>query len=177
MQRPIALPRMPASASGVSTQRFSPNRSRSPAVARKTPPARPTSSPMTMTVSSRSSSMCSASFTASTRNSSAIPALAQVRRREDVGVVEDELRIRVRLGLGRRDPLPHRLERLVLDLLRDRVVEHAEAAEIRVVPADTLVALFFLDAVEIDVGARIIGGRMRGGAVRDRLDERRPAPG
>src|SRR5436853_5822381 len=177
MQSPTALPRSPASASGVSTQRFSPNRSRSPAVARNTPPARPTSSPMTVTVSCRSSSMCSASFTASTRKSSAIPALAQVRRREDIGVVEDELGIRLGLRLGIGDPLPHRLERLVLDLLGGRVVEHAEPPEIGVVAPDALVALLLLDAIEVDVRARIVGGRVRGGAVGDGLDERRPTAG
>src|SRR5438132_2799456 len=170
MQSPTALPRMPASARGVSTQRFSPNRSRSPAVARKTPPARPTSSPMTMTLSSRLSSMCSASFTASTRKSSAIPALAQVRRRENVGVVEDEPGIRLRLGLGLRNSLPHRLERLALDLPGGRVVEHAEPPEIGVVATDALVALLLLDAIEVDVGARVVGSRVRRRAIRDRLD-------
>src|SRR4051794_35164831 len=175
MQSPTALPRIPASASGVSTQRFSPKRSRSPAVARKTPPARPTSSPMTITVSSRASSTWKPSLIASTMKSSGIPALAEVRRREDVGVVEHELRIGLRLGLRLGDPLPHRFERLVLDLLGGRVVEHAEPAEIRVVAADALVALLLLDAVEIDVGARIVGRRVRRGAVRDGLDERRPA--
>src|SRR5690242_18826905 len=158
MQSPTAPPRIPASASGVSTQRFSPKRSRSPAVARNTPPARPTSSPRTMRLSSRSSSTWSASFTASTRKSSAIPALAEVRRREDVGVVEDELGIRLGLRLRRRDPLPHRLERLVLALLRRRVVEDAESPEIRVVAADALIALLLLDAVEVDVRPRIVGG-------------------
>src|SRR5438034_6640330 len=133
MQRPTAAPRMPASASGVSKQRFGPNLSSRPAVARKTPPARPTSSPITITVSSRASSTWSASFTASTRNFSAIPALAEIRRREDVRVVEDELRIGLRLSLGLGDSPPHGLERLVLDLLGGRVVEHAEAAEIGVV--------------------------------------------
>src|SRR5438445_605321 len=148
MQSPTALPRIPASASGVSTQRFSPKRSRSPAVARKTPPARPTSSPMTMTVSSRSSSTCSASFTASTRKSSAIPALPKVGRREDVGVVEDQLGIRLRLGLGGRDSLPHHLERLVLDLLGHGVVEHAEPPEVALVAADAFVPLLLLDPRE-----------------------------
>src|SRR5262245_10434825 len=117
MQRPIALPRIAASASGVSTQRFSPKRSRSPAVARKTPPARPTSSPMTITASSRASSTWKPSLIASTMKSSAIPALPDVRGRQDVRVVEHELGIGLRLGLGLGDPLPHRLERLVLDLL------------------------------------------------------------
>src|SRR6266566_6808831 len=175
MQSPTALPRIPASASGVSTQRFSPNRSRSPAVARKTPPARPTSSPITITVSSRASSTWSASFTASTRNFSAIPALAEIRRRKDVGVLEDELGIRVGFGFRLGDALPDQLERLVLDHLRGRVVEHAEAAEIRVVAADALVALLLLDAVEVDVRGRVVGGRVRSRSVRDRLDERRPA--
>src|SRR5439155_8688564 len=174
MQSPTALPRIPASASGVSTQRFSPKRSRSPAVARKTPPARPTSSPMTMTVSSRSSSTCSASFTASTRKSSAIPALSEVRRREDVSIVEDELGIRLGLRLGLGDSLPHRLERLVLDLPGGRVVEHTEPPEIGVVAPNALVALLLLDAIEVDVRARVVGCRVRGGPVRDGLDERRP---
>src|SRR5436190_15505120 len=153
MHSPTAPPRIPASASGVSTQRFSPKRSRSPAVARNTPPARPTSSPMTITVSSRSSSTWSASLTASTRNFSAIPALAHVRRRQDVGVVENELGVRLRLGLGRRDSPPHRLERLVLDLLGDRVVQDAKPAEVGVVAAHALVALLLLDALEVDVRA------------------------
>src|SRR5512142_2591189 len=133
MQSPTALPRIPASASGVSTQRFSPKRSRRPAVARKTPPARPTSSPMTMTLSSRSSSTWKPSLIASTMNSSAIPALTHVRRRKDVGVVEDELGIGLGLRLRRGDPLPHRLERLALDLLGGRVVEDAEPPEVGVV--------------------------------------------
>src|SRR5438477_1009576 len=173
MQSPMALPRIPASASGVSTQRFSPKRSRSPAVARKTPPARPTSSPMTMTVSSRSSSTCSASFTASTRKSSAIPALPKVRRREDVGVVEDQLGIRLRLGLGGRYSLPHLLKRLFLDLLGHGVVEHAEPPEVALVAADAFVALLLLDAVEVDVRARVVGRCVRRSAVGDGLDERR----
>src|SRR5215475_9842895 len=175
MQRPTAVPRMPASASGVSTQRFSPNRSRRPAVARKTPPARPTSSPITITVSSRASSTWKPSLIASTMKSSGIPALAQVRRREDVRVVEDKLGIGLGLRLGRGDSLSHRLERLVLDLLGRRVVQDAEPVEVALVAADALVALLLLDAVEVDVGARVVGRCVRSGAVRDRLDERRAA--
>src|SRR3954471_24540121 len=109
MQRPTAVPRIPASASGVSTQRSGPNRSRSPAVARKTPPALPTSSPITSTESSRASSVWSASFTASSSVSSAI---AEPRRRVHVRVLEDQLGIGRRLGLGRGDTLAHRLRSL-----------------------------------------------------------------
>src|SRR6476469_5137217 len=139
MQSPIALPRIPASASGVSTQRFSPKRPRSPAVARNTPPARPTSSPMTMTESSRASSTWKPSLIASTMKSSAIPALPEVRRRHDIGVVEDKLRIGVRLGLGLRDPGAHQLERVVSDLLSGGTVENAERAEVALVATHALV--------------------------------------
>src|SRR6185312_5332647 len=98
-------------------------------VARKTPPARPTSSPITITVSSRASSTWKPSLIASTMKSSrvsAIPALAEGRRGEDVGVVEDELGIGLRLGLRLCNAGAHRLERLVLDLLGGRIVQHAE---------------------------------------------------
>src|SRR5439155_24945778 len=138
-----------ASASGVSTQRFSPNLSRSPAVARKTPPARPTSSPMTITESSRASSTWKPSLMASTMKSSAIPALPHVRRRQDVRVVEDELRIGVGLGLRLRDPGFHESERVVLDLLHGRVVEDAKVAEVALVAPDALVLALLLDALHV----------------------------
>src|SRR5947208_8685855 len=119
MQSPTAPPRIPASASGVSTQRSAPKRSRSPAVARKTPPARPTSSPSTITVPSRSSSEWSASFTASTKYMSAKLAsedaaqLGEVgrerRRRARVGVLEQERDVGVGLGLRLGDSLAHRV--------------------------------------------------------------------
>src|SRR5690349_3383641 len=136
MHNPTAVPRIPASASGVSTQRFSPKRSRRPAVARNTPPARPTSSPMTITESSRASSTCSASFTASTRSLSAKPAVFQVRRWVDVCVLEHELRIGVRLRLGLGDPLPHHLGGLCLDLRLELVAEEAEAAQVALVATE-----------------------------------------
>src|SRR5438093_2759804 len=66
MASPRELPMMPPSASGVSTTRSGPKRSRSPRVVRKTPPSRPTSSPSRMTRSSLSISKASASRMAST---------------------------------------------------------------------------------------------------------------
>src|SRR5207247_10305181 len=106
MQRPTAVPRIPASASGVSTHRSAPNLSRSPAVARKTPPAQPTSSPITSTESSRPSSVWKASLIASTSVSSAIEQLPQLsklgregRRRRGVGMFEQQPDIGRRLGL------------------------------------------------------------------------------
>src|SRR5919198_6108758 len=133
MQRPTALPRIPASASGVSTHRSGPNRSSRPAVARKTPPARATSSPMTRTDSSRSSSTWNASLIASTMLSSGTedpPQLLQVGaergRRVGICVLEDELRVGRRLGLGLRDPAAHELLRLGAHLLGTTRIEHAE---------------------------------------------------
>src|SRR6476646_4700586 len=174
MQRPMAVPRMPASASGVSTHRDSPKRSSKPAVARKTPPARPTSSPMTMTSSSRSSSTWKASLIASTMRSSATPTLAQVGRRRYVGVVEDQTRIGIGLRLGGGDSCAHELGRLGLDRRVELVTEDAETTEVALVAADALVSLLFLDALEIDVCARVVGSRVRRRAVAHGFDERRP---
>src|SRR5690606_31796569 len=64
---PTARPPRAVSASGVSITRFRPNCSRSPSVARKTPPLTPTSSPSTTTLSSSRMARCRARLTASTR--------------------------------------------------------------------------------------------------------------
>src|SRR6188472_607814 len=152
MQSPIAVPRIPASASGVSTQRSAPKRSSRPAVARKTPPARPTSSPITSTESSRASSVCSASFTASSKVSSAKPALPQRRRWIDVRVLEDQLGIRRRLGLGGGDPLAHHIGGLGAHGLDRRLVEQPGPLEVPLVTPQTLVLLLLLDPLRIDVG-------------------------
>src|SRR5688572_20024576 len=183
MQSPTAEPRMPASARGVSTQRSAPKRSRSPAVARKTPPARPTSSPRTSTSASRSISTCSASLTASTRKSSAKdpPQLGEVRgeRLGRVGerVLEHEADVGGRLGLGRGDPGAHHVGRLRLDLLLELVRQGAHAAQVALVAAQALVRALLIDAVEVDVRLGVVGGRVRRGAVADRLDEGRPLAG
>src|SRR6266542_1652410 len=152
MARPTAVPRMPASASGVSTQRSGPKRSRSPAVARKTPPARPTSSPMTITVPSRSISPWRASLTASTR------VLL------DIGVSGHELGIGLGQGLGG-------------GYFGQLVVEDADPAEVALVTAETLVLPLALDAIGVDVRARVVGRRVRRATVGDRLDESRALAG
>src|SRR4051812_17718377 len=145
MQRPTALPRIPASARGVSTQRSAPKRSRSPAVARKTPPARPTSSPSTITFGSRPSSTWKASLIASTRVSSGIEDPSQLgevgverRRGVDIRVLEYEARIRRRLGLGLCDPGAHQIYRLRAHGLRCLVREQPLAPQVRLVAAEAL---------------------------------------
>src|SRR5438874_1020509 len=164
-QRPTAAPSMPASASGVSTQRSGPKRSRRPAVARKTPPARPTSSPITSTDSSRASSVWRASFTASTSVSSATVCILRdhrgdLARRIRVRVLEHEPRIRRRLGLRLGDPGPHRLLRLAAHARDECVVEHAPLAQLRLEPPHALTAALLLDAILVDVRARVVGGRV-----------------
>src|SRR5712691_10059368 len=181
MQRPTAVPRIPASASGVSTQRSAPKRSRRPAVARKTPPDRPTSSPRTNTESSRASSVWKQSLIASIMSSSATGApentaqlgeIARERRwRVHVRVLEHEPDVGVGLRLSLRDSEAHRLERLCLDLRLEVVVQHGVLAEIPLVASEALVALLRLDALEVDVRAWIVSRRVRRRAVAHRLDE------
>src|SRR5262249_19228504 len=164
MQSPIAAPRMPASASGVSTQRSAPKRSRSPAVARKTPPARPTSSPITSTESSRASSTWNASLIASTIRSSAKVAsqnaaeLVEVARepcrRVRVRVLEHERDVRVGRRLCVGDAGAHRFQRFILDRLVELVAEDAEPPQVALVAAEALILALLLDALEIDVRAR-----------------------
>src|SRR4051794_28810561 len=154
MQRPTAVPMIPASASGVSTQRSAPKRSRSPAVARKTPPARPTSSPMTITSGSRSSSTWKASLIASTRSFSATGAsedaaqlgevVGEPGRRVAVRVLEDEPDVGGRLGLRGGDAGAHDVGRLGADLLGGLVREDAEALEVALVAAEALAAPLLL---------------------------------
>src|SRR5215470_3291305 len=71
---PTAVPTMPFSASGVSSTRSSPNSACNPSVARNTPPALPTSSPITMTRGFSRRATASASRTACTMVSSAMTA-------------------------------------------------------------------------------------------------------
>ena len=92
-------------------------------------------------------------------------------------MLEDERRIRRRLGLGGRDPGAHELERLLPDLLGLLVREDAGTEEIPLVPAHALVLARFLDTLVVDVDRGVVGGRVRRGAVRDGLDERRPVAG
>src|SRR4029077_893761 len=110
---PIEVPTIWLSVSGVSITRSSPNSAQRPSVARKTPPFLPTSSPSTMTVSSRSISSRMPSRIASMKVLSAIsrrasrPSLAGAPGRWLLGrpvLGVDPLhrgrRLRIRLGLG-----------------------------------------------------------------------------
>src|SRR2546423_2290525 len=150
MQRPTAAPRIPASASGVAKQRSGPKRSRSPAVARKTPPARLTSSPITSTDGSRPSSTCNASLTASTMLRSATddpPQLVEIGTercgRIDVRVYEQKLGVGSRLGLRRRDPRTHRVGRLGADRLCQFVGQDPRTPQVALATPHALAPLLF----------------------------------
>src|SRR5436190_16693449 len=129
MHKPTAAPRIPASASGVSKQRSGPKRSRSPAVARNTPPARPTSSPITNTDGSRSSSTLKQSLIASTMESSAkcppqlLEVRAEGRRWIGVRVRKEQLDVGRRLRLRRCDARAQRVSSLCADRGGEVVVQ------------------------------------------------------
>src|SRR5215467_4353798 len=106
---------MSPSASGVSRTRSAPKRSRSPSVARNTPPSAPTSSPNTSTEASSDIARASARLTAWTRVISGMTAsptrqverrlalLDEILRQALVGEIEHRLgrlRRRGKIGLG-----------------------------------------------------------------------------
>src|ERR1700704_2157119 len=156
MHSPTAPPSRPASASGVSKQRSGPKRSRSPAVARNTPPARPTSSPITITDGSRSSSTWRQSLIASTMDSSAKdpPELVEVGgeggRWIRVRVLEQQAKVRRRLRFGRNDRFAHGVRRLRADRRRQVVMEDPRTAQVALEATDALALLLLLDTLEID---------------------------
>src|SRR5207253_4199100 len=155
MQRPTAVPRIPASASGVSTQRSTPKRSRRPAVARKPPPARPTSSPITSTDGSRSSSTWKQSLIASTIESSAKrpPQLVEIPaergRRIDVGVREQEVHVGGRFSFRRGDPRTHRVGRFRTDRRREIVVQDPRSPQIALEADEAFSLRFLFDSLEV----------------------------
>src|SRR5438094_5182835 len=167
MQSPTALPRIPASASGVSKQRSGPKRSRRPAVARKTPPARPTSSPITITEGSRSSSTWNPSLIASTIESSAKcpPELLEIRgergRGIDIGVREEQVDVRCGLHFRGGDSGAHRFDRLAVDRLGEIVVEDPRPPQVALEAAEAFTVLLLLAPRTIGVGRRIVCRRVR----------------
>ena len=78
-------------------------------------------------------------------------------------MLEEQPDVCVGLSLGLGDAGAHHVRRFILDRLVELVAENAEPAEIALVAAETLVLLLLLDPLEIDVRARIVGGRMRRG--------------
>src|SRR5574342_514157 len=196
---PTAVPMMPPSARGVSMTRSWPNSSCSPCVARKTPPKRPTSSPITTTLGSRRISRRRASFTAwmtlrvGTVSPLAIAAdarvlgqggaqllelLALLPQRPGVDVVEEGLKRRLLLeGLGLGQGLLDLLPGLGLEARVLPVGKGPAGLQVQPHPPDGVLPLPGLEQLRRPVGLGVVGGGVPLHAVGDALEERRPLAG
>src|ERR671917_2275939 len=99
-ESPMAAPTIKLSATGVSITRVGPNSSWSPCVTRNTPPARPTSSPITITLSSERISSARPSWMACNRFFSAISLTLRVDAFERLFGVGEGCFFRVVARLG-----------------------------------------------------------------------------
>src|SRR5512143_2374801 len=179
---PIAMPRMPPSFSGVSITRSGPNRRSNPSVARKTPPSRPTSSPRTQTDGSRAISVASASLIALISVTSAIASplpgeqgialLCEMPGNSGVDILEHAGQRNGRRPFRRLDRPAHGLLRS--RLLPGRVLEQAPSLEERGEAPDRVLPAPGRHLLFGPVDRRIIGGRVRPEAIRERLDQRPP---
>src|SRR5581483_1724340 len=163
---PIAVPTMFDSASGVSITRSSPNSASSPSVALKTPPFRPTSSPSTITRSSRAISSRRAERTASITVivAIAIPPFSPpgpAPRSAGVHVPEDRFRRRIRRALGELggviDLALHAADRL----FQQRVVQQPHLAQIVAEARERLALPPLLHLLARAIGAVVVIAGMR----------------
>ena len=177
---------MPASASGVSTQRSGPNSSSRPSVARKTPPRLATSSPSTITESSRAISWRSPSFTACDERPHGhvsvsrrrVAVAAERARRQRVGRVEDLPSGRDPAGIPRsRSPSSISASASSPDLADRPIVEHAELPQLALEAAEALPLSRRPELRRVHVAAGVVGGGVGRAAEGDRLDELRPFAG
>src|SRR5216684_2582872 len=178
MARPTAAPAITPSDSGVSMTRFAPCLAKRPSVARNTPPLRPTSSPNTTTRLSRAISSVRAWFTASTTVSSAMAILGEafelpLQARGSAGVDLAEIEVRVgRAFLLRLVPRDTELLfDLFLDPLQGRLVHHPARGEMQLHPAQRVAVHPQVVQLARLVATRVVGGRVKPEAVRDRFDQ------
>src|SRR3990172_9558048 len=182
---PIAMPTIPTSFSGVSITRSGPNRRSNPSVARNTPPPRPMSSPRRQTDGSRAISVASASLTALINVTSAIASpLPGEQGVALLGEVPWDFRVDVLEQAGQRHGgrTLRRLDRLAYGLLRcrllrGRVLEQAPPFEERGEPPDRVLRAPRRHLLLRPVDGRVVGGRVRPEAIRQRLDHRALLPG
>src|SRR6185436_11798588 len=183
---PTATPAIAVSASGVSITRSGPKRCWRPAVARKTPPFAPTSSPSTTTDSSRSSSWASAMLTASMRFFSAMgiffaqangkrPLLLERLGHLRVQVIEHVLGRPRGRGFVRGHRLRHLAGALVLQRLLLVLVPVAVLRQVIAQPRDRLDLPRRVHAFGVAVARRVVGRRVIAQAIAHRFDERGPA--
>src|SRR5918997_5545510 len=167
-ESPMAAPAIKLSASGVSSTLEGPNSSWSPCVTRKTPPARPTSSPMTMTVSSARISSASPSWMACKRFFSAISLTLRVDALERLfGVgVGRFFRVVARLGDLGFDP--------TLDLFLPVLIEEAVLHQVLLEADYRVLQPPLLDLLALAIPAVVVVRGVRRHAVGTGLDQGRP---
>src|SRR3990170_2320236 len=184
---PIAIPTIPDSESGVSITLFSPNRSQSPSVARKTPPLFPMSSPRRTTAGLRSISPTNAALIAwmsvmvaigsSLPAREELPLLGQVPRHLRIHVLHHALRGDGGSFLARFHRPLHLFPRLLRQGLRRLPVHDARPKEMLRKPPDGIplrpIGTFLLGPV----ARGVVRGGVRPHPVGQRFDERRAAPG
>src|SRR5829696_587626 len=167
-ESPMAEPTIRLSASGVSMTLRGPNSSWSPCVTRKTPPALPTSSPITITVSSERISSASPSWMACSRFFSAMPLTLRV----------DALQRLLGVGVGRLFRVVARLGDLGLDRGRDLflppLVEEPVLHQVPLEAHDRVLLAPFLDLLALAIPAVVIVVGVGGHAVGLGLDQGRP---
>src|SRR3712207_1742986 len=179
MASPTAVPRMPASASGVSTTRASPKSFCRPSVIRKTPPSLPMSSPMSTTLASSSMArrrprlsalpMVSVSVLISVAlrlearvvGHELVPLGRQVRRLLGVDVVEHLARCGVGHLDGAGPDAGGELVGLGLDAVEEGGVGDAAAGEVGLEPGDRVAQLPLLQLAGQPVAGGVVGGGVR----------------
>src|SRR5579885_3643710 len=171
---PIATPTIPSSASGVSITRPSPNRSRSPSVALKTPPFTPTSSPITSTRSSRPISAASVSRTVSTIvfNATVLP-LGLL----SIHVSAQGLRRRLRTRLGEGNGVVDRGDRALAKVVVELTIQDPPLLKEPTEEVERIATARQLQILGWPIAAVVVVARMRRQAVDPRVDQRRTAAG
>src|SRR5437868_543341 len=164
MAAPAAAPAMSPSLKGVSRTRLSPYLAHKPSVAPKTPPLRPTSSPMTMTRSSRSISSSMAERIASRMFISAISAILRVHEAARGG------RVRIGSRLGALGGVVDLLLDLCPQPLIDLVGQHAHRSQLVGEQRQGVLRLERLDLSRVSVTALVVVRGVAGHPDHARLD-------
>src|SRR5947199_781303 len=177
---PTHRPLISSSASGVSTTRSAPKRCCSPAVARKTPPFAPTSSPSTTTLSSSAMARPRARFTASTSVSSATGTLLQLSALRGVNLRQFRIEVvehgRRTARRGRQIALDrgfHPLLTLRGELLFVRFAPKLPTDQIGAQPRDRFLLPACLDFFGRPVARRVVGRGVVAEPIGDGLDQAR----
>src|SRR4029079_722890 len=177
MAAPAAAPAIMPSVRGVSRTRFSPYLANSPSVAPKTPPFLPTSSPMTMTRSSRSISSSMAVRMASSMFSSAMSVGASGGGVVRVHVPLRRRGIRIRACLGAAARLVDLLFRGSAVLRGLRVVEQPPLPQLGGEAGERILLLERFHLRRVAIAPLVVVRRVAGEPHHTRVDHgRAPSP-